>query len=125
MLIDLATAVPPYKVDQSRASEELKMRMEGQAAVSRLINMAAKYSGIDNRFLVVPDADTESNNKFFTDEDGKHFNPDTKSRMDMYEKWSVKLTNQAVDKLIVQIPAQKQTDLRAFLNMVNRHRCCL
>jgi len=100
MLIDLATASPPYKVDQAKAAEELKKRMGGKGAVSRMIDMAAKYSGIDNRCLVVPDAEADSNNKFFTDEDGEHFNPDTKSRMDMYEEWSVKLTSQAVDKLL-------------------------
>ncbi len=99
MLIDLATASPPYKVDQAKAAEELKMRMGSQAAVSRLIEIAAKYSGIDKRSIVVPDAETETNNKFFTDERGEHFNPDTKSRMDMYEEWSVKLTSQAVDRL--------------------------
>jgi predicted naringenin-chalcone synthase len=74
--------------------------MDSQAAVSRLIDIAAKYSGIDKRSIVVPDAETETNNKFFTDERGEHFNPDTKSRMDMYEEWSVKLTSQAVDRLL-------------------------
>lgn len=100
MLIDIATASPPYKVDQAKAAEELKNRMDGKGALSRMIDMAATYSGIDNRCVVVPDAETESNNKFFTDERGEHFNPDTKSRMDMYEEWSVKLTSQAVDKLL-------------------------
>lgn len=100
MLIDLEIASPPYKVDQAKAAEELKKRMKGQAAVSRLIDMAARYSGIDKRCIVVPDAETETNNKFFTDERGEHFNPDTKSRMDMYEEWSVKLTSEAVDKLL-------------------------
>ena len=99
MLIDIATASPPFEVEQTKAAEELKSRMGKERATSRLIDMAASYSGIDKRYIVVPDAEAENSDKFFTNTDGKHFNPDTKSRMDLYEKWSVKLTTEAVEKL--------------------------
>ncbi len=102
MLIDIATASPPFEVEQSKAAEELKNRMGKGGATSRLIDMAARYSGIDKRYIVVPDAEAENNNKFFTNADGKHFNPDTKSRMDLYEEWSVKLTSEAVEKLLTE-----------------------
>jgi predicted naringenin-chalcone synthase len=100
MLLDISTALPPFKVDQVRAAEELKTRMGGQGAVSRLIDMASKYSGIDTRYVVLPDAEDNSDNNFFTDHHGNHIIPDTKSRMDMYEKWSVRLTEEAVENLL-------------------------
>ena len=102
MLIDIATASPPFEVEQTKAAEELKNRMGEEGATSRLIDIAARYSGIDKRYIVVPDAELENNNKFFTNADGKHFNPDTKSRMDLYEEWSVKLTSEAVEKLLIK-----------------------
>jgi len=100
MLIDIATASPPFKVDQSRAAEELKKRMGEQAATSRLIDMAATYSGIKTRYVILPDAEEENDENFFTDQNGNHVIPDTKSRMDMYEKWSVKLTEEAVENVL-------------------------
>ena len=101
MLLDLATASPPYKIAQTKAAEELKKRMKGDAALFRLVDIAAKYSGINNRYIVMPDAEAKTNNaKFYTNDDGNHFNPDTKARMDMYEEWAIKLTSQAVDKLL-------------------------
>ncbi|MCH7724407.1 MAG: type III polyketide synthase [Bacteroidetes bacterium] len=102
MLIDIATASPPFEVKQTKAAEELKNRMGDEGATSRLIDMAARYSGIDKRYIVVPDAEKQNNNKFFTNANGKHFNPDTKSRMDLYEEWSVKLTSEAVEKLLTK-----------------------
>ena len=100
MLMDIATASPPFKIDQARAAEELKKRMGEQGAASRLIGMAAKHSGIESRYLVLPDAEEDNDDNFFTDQKGNHVNPDTKSRMDMYEKWSVKLTEEAVGNLL-------------------------
>ncbi len=98
MLIDIVTASPPYKVAQSLAASELKKRMGGTAAISRMIDMAASQSGIDHRYFVVKDAEEDSTEKFFT-KDGKHFSPDTKTRMTEYEKWSIALTKQAVKEL--------------------------
>ena len=100
MLIDIATASPPFRVDQARAAEELKKRMGEQAATSRLIDMAATYSGIKTRYVILPDAEEENDENFFTDQNGNHVIPDTKSRMDMYEKWSVKLTEEAVENVL-------------------------
>ena len=98
MLIDIATASPPYKVAQSFAADELKKRMGGNAAISRMIDMAANQSGIDHRFIVIQDGDENSTEKFFT-KNGNHFSPDTKTRMAEYEKWAVELTKNAVRDL--------------------------
>ena len=98
MLIDIRTSVPPYKVTQNIASSELKRRMGGTAAISRMIDMAANQSGIDHRYFVVKDAEDNTSDKFFT-KDGRHFSPDTKTRMTEYEKWSIDLTKDAVKKL--------------------------
>ena len=57
MLLDIATATPPFKIDQARAAEELKKRMGEHGAASRLIGMAAKHSGIESRYVVLPDAE--------------------------------------------------------------------
>lgn len=98
MLIDIQTASPPYKVPQDVAKEELKKRMGGTAVVSRMIDMAAHYSGIDNRYVVIPDTEPGEKENFFTD--GKTFlRPDTDARMTMYEKWSRQLTKEAVGKI--------------------------
>lgn len=98
MLIDIAIASPPYKVSQSLAAIELKKRMGGTSAISRMIDMAANQSGIENRYFVVKDAEDNATDKFFT-KDGRHFSPDTKTRMTEYEKWSILLTKQAVREL--------------------------
>lgn len=98
MLIDIATASPPYKVAQSFAADELKKRMGGNTVISRLIDMAANQSGIDHRFIVIQDGDENSTKKFFT-RSGNHYSPDTKTRMEEYEKWSVELTKNAVKDL--------------------------
>ena len=99
MLIDISTASPPFKVPQEIAKEELKKRMGGNPAISRMIDMAAHYSGIGTRYVVVPDANSDSPNKFFSD--GKNYlKPDTNSRMTEYEKWSKQLTTEAVSKLL-------------------------
>jgi predicted naringenin-chalcone synthase len=98
MLIDIATASPPFKIDQRSAANELKKRMGGTSAISRMIEMAANQSGIDHRFFVINDGEENSAEKFFT-KDGNHFSPDTKTRMNEYEKWSILLTKQAVREL--------------------------
>ena len=96
--MDITTASPPYKVLQSFAAEELKERMGGTSAVSRMIDMAANQSGIDHRFFVIPDGDNKSSEKFFT-KDEKHFSPDTKTRMSEYEKWAKLLVINAVREI--------------------------
>jgi predicted naringenin-chalcone synthase len=98
MLIDIATASPPFKVAQSFAAGELKKRMGGTSAISRMIDMAANQSGIEHRFFVIKDGEETSTENFFT-KDGAHFSPDTKTRMTEYEKWSISLTKQAVSEL--------------------------
>ena len=98
MLIDIETASPPFKVAQSFAASELKKRMGGTSAISRMIDMAANQSGIDHRYFVIKDGEENVSDKFFT-KDGKYFSPDTKTRMSEYEKWSTFLTKQAVKEL--------------------------
>jgi predicted naringenin-chalcone synthase len=99
MLVDIAIASPPYKVNQDYAASELKRRMGGTAAISRMIDMAANQSGIDNRFFVIQDGESDSENKFYTI-DENHFSPDTRTRMGEYEKWSIELTKSAVKQLV-------------------------
>jgi predicted naringenin-chalcone synthase len=99
MLIDITTASPPYKVPQKIAKEELKKRMGENPAVSRMIDIAAHYSGIDTRHFVVPDGDSKSENKFFSNSKG-YIKPDTNHRMSEYEKWSKQLTAEAVSKIL-------------------------
>ena len=98
MLIDIAIASPPFKVEQGFAASELKKRMGGTSAISRMIDMAANQSGIDHRYFVIQDGEEKSTEKFFT-KDENYFSPDTKIRMTEYEKWSILLTKQAVKEL--------------------------
>jgi predicted naringenin-chalcone synthase len=99
MLIDIETASPPYMVLQSKAASELKKRMTGSLAAGRLIDMAAAHSGIERRYIVIPDAESSSEEMFYSTK-GNYISPDTKTRMDEYEKWSKVLTKNAVQKLI-------------------------
>jgi len=98
MLIDIATASPPYKIFQSKATEELKKRMATRPAVARLIDSASNHSGISSRYVVLPDANDSNEKKFFTSGEN-YINPDTKTRMEEYEKWSKRLTKEAAEKL--------------------------
>lgn len=99
MLIDITTASPPFKVAQSVAASELKKRMAGSPAVGRMIDMAAHYSGISQRFFVIPDGDERSTTKFYSNDTG-YIVPDTKRRMTEYERWSKELTETAVSEIL-------------------------
>lgn len=99
MIIDIASVTPPYKVAQSVAAEELKKRMGNRPAVSRMIDAAAVHSGIESRYIVMPDADPNAENKFYSS-GGEYVSPDTQKRMSEYEHWSKKLTVNAVGDLI-------------------------
>ena len=98
MLIDIQTASPPYKVLQSKAAEELKSRMAGRPAIARMIDSVASHSSIESRCIIIPDADDSAENKFYS-KNGVYLVPDTKTRMNEYEKWSKELTKIAVAKL--------------------------
>jgi predicted naringenin-chalcone synthase len=98
MLIDIATAPPPYKVTRSKAAEELKKRMKITPGQSRLIDTAANYSGIDTRYIVVPDAEETAAELFYTN--SNEALPTTKTRMEEYEKWSKRLGCNAVGQLL-------------------------
>ena len=99
MLIDVAAVTPPYKVAQSVAAEELKKRMGSRPAVSRMIDAASAHSGIESRYIVMPDADPDSVNKFYS-KNGEYVSPDTQKRMSEYEHWAKNLTVKAVGDLI-------------------------
>jgi predicted naringenin-chalcone synthase len=99
MLIDISTASPPYKVLQEKAASELKKRMDVRPAVSRLIDATSIHSGIDSRFIVVPDAEDNVIQKFYSN-NGSYIKPGTQVRMNEYEKWSKRLSKEAVAKLI-------------------------
>ena len=99
MLIHITTASPPYKVTQVKATEELKTRMADRHAIARLIEAASQHSGIDTRYIVIPDAESTSVKKFYSAEnDAKK--PDTKARMLEYEHWTKILTKEAVARLL-------------------------
>ncbi|MCU7493932.1 MAG: type III polyketide synthase [Ignavibacteria bacterium] len=97
MLIDIATALPPFMVSQTKAASELKNRMADRPATARMIDMAAVHSGISTRYVVVPDAEDLSEEKFYAKEAPT---PGTKKRMQEYEKWSKELTSKAVGDLL-------------------------
>jgi predicted naringenin-chalcone synthase len=99
MIIDIATASPPYRVPQAKATEELKKRMGVRPAVARLIDAASHHSGIESRYIVVPDADDAAAAKFYST-NGTYVSPDTKRRIAEYEKWAKLLTRDAVGELL-------------------------
>lgn len=99
MLIDIATAVPPYIVTQQLAAEELKKRMGGRPAIGRMIEAASSHSGIDKRHIVISDAEDMVEEKFYSN-NGSYISPDTQTRMNKYEVWSKQLTQNAVKELL-------------------------
>jgi predicted naringenin-chalcone synthase len=99
MLLNISTASPPYKVLQKKIADELKVRMGGHSAISRMIDSVSNNSGIDCRYFVISDGEENASAKFFTDKDG-FLKPDTKLRMKAYESWSKLLTGEAVEKLL-------------------------
>ena len=99
MLIHITTSLPPYKISQTRASEELKTRMAVRPAIGRLIDTASQHSGIDTRYVVVPDTEDGLLPKFYSTDSGA-ITPDTKTRMTEYEHWSKVLAKDAVARLL-------------------------
>ncbi len=111
LLIDVATASPPYRVSQARAADELKTRMGGRPAVVRMIDAAASRSGIATRAVVVPDAEVTADRRFYpTSPDG--LAPDTKRRMQLYKEWSARLTVQAASTLLQATATEPSTITR-------------
>jgi predicted naringenin-chalcone synthase len=101
MLIDIAVSNPPFKLFQLEAAEELKVRMPGGAAVARMIDIAAAHSGIETRYISIPDAEKNSSESFYS-RDGIYLKPDTKARMLEYERWAKIIAKNAVEKIIKQ-----------------------
>jgi predicted naringenin-chalcone synthase len=99
MIIDIVTASPPFKVTQTKATEELKRRMGVRPAVARLIEAASQHSGIESRHIVIPDAEENGGEKFYS-KDGSYISPDTNRRMAEYEKWAKLLTREAVEGVL-------------------------
>jgi predicted naringenin-chalcone synthase len=99
MLIHITTASPPYQVTQAKAAEELKARMALSPAIARVIEAASQRSGIESRYVVVPDAESASTNRFYSTERGAKV-PDTKTRMTKYEYWTKILAREAVARLL-------------------------
>lgn len=99
LLIDVATASPPYRVSQARAAQELKTRMGGRPAIGRMIDASVALSGIATRSVVVPDAEAGVTEPFYPTSPNSPA-PDTKRRMNLYKEWSAKLTNDAVSELL-------------------------
>jgi alpha-pyrone synthase len=97
MLIDVAVAVPPYKVLQTKATEELKSRMAVRPAIARMIDSVSAHSGIDSRYVVVPDAEANPDKRFYVS--GLDA-PGTKARMDEYETWSKLLATRAAKEVL-------------------------
>jgi predicted naringenin-chalcone synthase len=108
MLIDITTASPPFKVDQSAAAEELKKRMSVTPVTARMIDMAAHHSGIAQRFFVIPDGDDAAEQKFYSN-GGGYISPDTKTRMTEYERWSKELAGNAVAEILSRNTVDPQT----------------
>jgi predicted naringenin-chalcone synthase len=100
-LIDIATASPPFKVSQKKAGMKLIKRIGIRPVISRLIEAAAKHSGIDKRHVILPDAEDNSKKKFFS-KNGEDIIPGTQERMDEYERWSKKLACEAVGSLLMK-----------------------
>jgi predicted naringenin-chalcone synthase len=99
LLIDIATSTPPYRIVQEAAAAELKLRMGGRPAVARMIDAAASRSGIASRAIVVPDAESDVDEKFYpTTPDAE--GPDTKRRMDLYKVWAARLTTRAASDVL-------------------------
>ncbi len=99
MLIDIATASPPFKVTQAKATEELKARMGVRPAIGRLIEAASAHSGIESRYVVVPDAEPDTERRFYPVANSEVV-PDTKTRMNEYERWTKILAREAVSRLL-------------------------
>ncbi len=101
VLIDIATASPPYVVRQATAAAELKQRMGGNAVVNRMIDAAASRSGIETRHVVVPDADPAVEKRFYpVTSAGPH--PGTAQRMGLYRDWSGRLAVEASSALLAK-----------------------
>lgn len=101
VLIDLATAPPPYVVRQTTAAAELKQRMGGNPVTNRMIDAAASRSGIETRHVVVADADPAVGKKFYAvTSAGPH--PGTAPRMSLYREWSGRLAVEASSALLAK-----------------------
>jgi predicted naringenin-chalcone synthase len=103
MLLDIAVAVPPFKVEQKKATEELKARMVDRPAVSRMIDSASLHSGIRSRYVVVPDAEEAPTERFFGSGEAP-VKPGTAVRMEEYERWSKILGLSAAREVLARNP---------------------
>jgi len=112
-LVDITTASPPFKVSQKKAGMELIKRIGIRPVISRLIEAAAKHSGIDVRHVILPDVEDNPKKKFFS-KNGEDVVPGTQERMNEYEKWSKKLACEAVGNLFKKNQIKNEEIQRLF-----------
>ncbi len=82
--------------------------MATRPAIARLIDAAGVHSGIDTRYVVIPDAEARSSERFYPPEPGAT-GPHTKQRMDFYERWAKDLSREAVTRLFTETTCDPAT----------------
>ncbi|MCH8326611.1 MAG: type III polyketide synthase [Bacteroidetes bacterium] len=108
MLVNISTALPPYKSTQDDTIKVLKDRIGENEKAIRLINSVSNNSEIDTRYFVVPDACEIQEENFFS-KNGDYHIPDTLTRMKEYEKWAKQLSVLSVTNLLSENDIDPQT----------------
>jgi len=111
MLVNISTALPPYKSTQENTIKELKNRIGKNEKTIRIINSVSNNSEIDTRYFVVPDASEIQEEKFYSN-NGNYQVPDTSTRMKEYKKWAKLLSVQSVNNLLSENNINPQTITR-------------
>lgn len=85
-ILALGTAVPPHKVNQAHLCEWLAEALREQPALARWLRSLYRFSGIETRFSVLPDASLPVDASRFVPTRPPAEAPTTAERMAIYER---------------------------------------
>ncbi|MEO5967199.1 MAG: type III polyketide synthase [Ferruginibacter sp.] len=112
-IISIATKVPEYKYEQQCLYNFADKIYSQDAVESRKLRFLYNFSGIENRYSVLPDFNLAQNKRLmFSDSEDLEPHPTLEKRMEIFKTSAANLACEAIETCIInKIPIEKITHL--------------
>lgn len=110
-ILALGTAVPRHRVEQAHLCEWLAEALRDQPALARWLRGLYRYSGIESRYSVLPDAEMSPAESRFVPTRPPHEAPTTAERMAVYEREAPPLAAEAARRALAEPGAGAASDI--------------
>jgi len=111
-IINIATAVPEYRHDQSKIAEfmsHIYQEESGEDNIDRKIKLLYERSGIKTRYSVLPDFSCDKDERKFMPKDAKSQPwPEVQDRMDYYNKSAIGLAKESLMRSLASNVSKNQ-----------------